>query len=179
MTVKRKILILSIFIALVGAFVYENNRGIEAEVLEVQPVTVTRTFKEEGKIIPAVEYYVHSLQAGEIVELNAEEGQEVKTGDILAVINSRELEFQLKQLQAELKSLRGEEAKAFQKPLDSEIKSQELLVQQVRNEVTTLENDFKRIEKLYSEGAVTLKNTRMPGICWRLRKSTSNGSRKL
>ncbi|ADL08596.1 efflux RND transporter periplasmic adaptor subunit [Thermosediminibacter oceani] len=157
-TVKRKILIVSIIlIALVGTFFYENNRGIDAEVLKVQPVTVTRTFKEEGQVIPAVEYSVHSLQAGEIVKLNVEEGQQVKAGDILALLNSKELEFQLKQLQAELKSLRGEEAKAFQKPLDSEIKSQELLVEQARHDLTILENDFKRMEKLYSEGAVTLK----------------------
>ncbi|MDN5332717.1 MAG: HlyD family secretion protein [Tepidanaerobacteraceae bacterium] len=155
---KRKIIIfLLIFIALLGIAFYKKGRVVDAEVLEIQRTTVSRTLKEEGKIIPKVEHSVHSIQAGEIIKLYVEEGQEVRAGEILAQLNSKELEFQLKQLQAQLKSLRGEEAKAFQKPLDSEIKSQELLVEQARHDLEILENDFERMEKLYSEGAVTLK----------------------
>ncbi|WP_148867347.1 efflux RND transporter periplasmic adaptor subunit [Thermosediminibacter litoriperuensis] len=155
---KIKMIIASIvFITIAGLVFYQNSRGLEAKVMEVQPATLTRTFKEEGKVIPAAEYSVYSLQAGEIVDLAVEEGQQVKAGDILAVLNSKELEFQLKQLQAQLKSLRGEEARAFQKPLESEIKSQELLVEQAQHDLKAFEEDFNRMEKLYSEGAVTLK----------------------
>ena len=86
-----------------------------------------------------------------------EEGERVKENDLLAVIDSTELEFQLRQLQAQLKSLRGEEADRFEKPLESSIKSQELMVEQAEHDLRAFEEDFERMEKLYKEGAITVK----------------------
>lgn len=155
---KTKILtVILICFVLVGAFLYVITRGLKAELLEIQPQTIANSFQEEGEIVPAVEHPVHSFLGGEIVKLEVEEGQRVKEGDLLAVIDSTELQFQLKQMQAELKSLLGEKTNVHQNTLESKIKSQELLVGQAEYDLKTLENDFKRIEKLYSEGAVSTK----------------------
>jgi multidrug resistance efflux pump len=74
----------------------------------------------------------------------------------LVEVDSKELKFQLKQLQAELKALKGEEALSFRKLLDSEVKAQELLVEQAKKDFEAQESEFKRTEELYSQGAVTL-----------------------
>ena len=136
---------------------YQNTKGLNANVMEVRPQAIASIFEEEGEIVPEVEYPIHSLLGGEIVQLQVEEGQRVREKDLLAVIDTMELQFQLRQLQAQLKSLRGEEADRYQEPSESRIKSQELLVEQAMNNLKALEEDFDRMEKLYNEGAVTAK----------------------
>lgn len=136
---------------------YQNTKGLNANVMEVRPQAIASIFEEEGEIVPEVEYPIHSLLGGEIVQLQVEEGQRVKEKDLLAVVDTTELQFQLRQLHAQLKSLRGEEADRYQEPSESRIKSQELLVEQAMNNLKALEEDFDRMEKLYNEGAVTAK----------------------
>ena len=109
-TVKGKIKIIGAIVAvslLILAVLYQSTKPISAELLEVKPQTIARTFAEEGKVIPADKAPVYSLVSGEILKLEVEEGQRVKENDLLAVIDSTELELQLKQMQAELVSLKG------------------------------------------------------------------------
>ncbi|MGI5857942.1 MAG: efflux RND transporter periplasmic adaptor subunit [Tepidanaerobacteraceae bacterium] len=155
---KMKIIgVILISMALMAALFYKNTKGLNAKLLEIQPQAIASSFEEEGEIVPAVEHPIYSLLSGEIVKLEVEEGERVKENDLLAVIDSTELEFQLRQLQAQLKSLRGEEADRFEKPLESSIKSQELMVEQAEHDLRAFEEDFERMEKLYKEGAITVK----------------------
>jgi HlyD family secretion protein len=158
--VKGKIKIIGAIVVgviLIAAILYQSTKPLYAELLEIQPQAIASTFTEEGKVVPADKYPVYSLLSGQIVKINVKEGQQVKQNDLLAVVDSTELEFQLQQMQAELVSLKGEEADRHQKPLESSIKSQELLVEKAKNDLNAIENDFKRIENLYNEGAVTAK----------------------
>ncbi|NLZ52761.1 MAG: efflux RND transporter periplasmic adaptor subunit [Thermoanaerobacteraceae bacterium] len=157
---KGKIKIIGVIIVsimLIIAILYQSTKPISAELLEIRPQAIASTFTEEGKVIPANNYPVYSLLSGQIVKLNVKEGQQVKQNVLLAVVDSTELELQLQQMQAELTSLKGEEADRHKKPLKSSIKSQELLVEKAQNDLNSIENDFKRIENLYNEGAVTAK----------------------
>ncbi|SHM28853.1 HlyD family secretion protein [Caldanaerovirga acetigignens] len=147
----------AILILILALVFYEKNRAIEVEIIEIQPVTLAKTIKEVGKIVPKVEYTIQSVVAGKIIRMYVEEGHEVKTGQVLAEVDSKELEFQLKQLQAELKVLKAQEALSFRKPLDSEVKTQELQVEEAKKDFEAQESEFKRIKELYSQGAVTLK----------------------
>jgi len=149
--------VIIIGIILVAAILYQSTKPLNAELLEIQPQSIASTFVEEGKIVPADKSPVYSLISGEIVKLNVEEGKQVSKNDLLAVVDSTELEFQLKQMEAELTSLKGEEADRYRKPLESSIKSQELLVEKAKLDLAAIEEDFKRIENLYQEGAVSAK----------------------
>lgn len=146
-------IITAVFIA--GFILYETNKGLEADLLEVKPSSIAKTFEEEGKVIAKVERTIYSMYGGEIVKIPVEEGQKVKKGDLLAVIDSKEFGFQLEQLKAQLKSIQGEEYSTYQEPYESKIKSQQLLVEQAERDLETAEINFERIEKLYSEGAVS------------------------
>jgi len=158
--VKGKIKVMGVIaagLALILSILYQAAKPLNAELLEVKPQTIANTFVEEGKAVPADIFPVYSLVGGELVKLQVEEGQQVSKDDLLAVVDSTELEFQLRQLQAELLSLKGEEAERHREPLQSSIKSQELLVERARLDLKAIENDFKRIENLYLEGAVSQK----------------------
>ncbi|KUO51121.1 MAG: hypothetical protein APF76_16645 [Desulfitibacter sp. BRH_c19] len=157
---KKWKIILGVLVAIIiiGFMVYENTKGLEATVLEVQPNTIATTFKEEGRVVPEVEQPIYSIYGGEIIEVAVQEGQEVKAGDLLAVTNSKELDYQLQQLYAQLKSVEGERTGTFQEPHESQITSQELLVEQAQRDLEAYKINFERIEQLYEAGAVTAKD---------------------
>jgi HlyD family secretion protein len=154
---KKKFIIGGILlaIALVAAGAYYTTAGLAVEVLEVQPGTIANRIDEEGKIVPEVEYALHAPFGGEILELRVREGQTVQKDELLAVIDVAELEFQLRQLEAQLKALQGEEAQAYQDPPEAQINSQELLVEQARADYNMAEKELDRIQQLYEEGAAT------------------------
>ncbi len=157
---KKWKIILGVLVAIIiiGFMVYESTKGLEANVLEVQPNTIASTFKEEGRVVSEIEQPIYALYSGEVVELVVEEGQEVKAGELLAVINAKELEFQLQQLYAQLKSVQGERTGSFYEPYESQVKSQELLVEQAERDLAAYKINFDRIEQLYEAGAVTKKD---------------------
>ncbi|MBS4026363.1 MAG: efflux RND transporter periplasmic adaptor subunit [Clostridia bacterium] len=145
-------------IAVLGFIFFENTKAMEASMLEAQPRTIATAFKEEGKVVPEVEHHVYSLYNGVIIDLAVEEGQQVNKGQLLAVLDSKELDFQIRQLQAQLTSLRGEQEKAHQEPYQALIRSQELQVEQAQQNLATFETNLGRIEQLYHAGAATKKD---------------------
>lgn len=155
---KKKFLLGGILLAvalLAMAGIYSLNSGPAVEVLEVQPGTIANRFNEEGNLVPEVEYSLHAPFSGEILELAVKEGQNVQAGELLAVIDTAELEYQLEQSRAQLKALQGEEGLAYQGPPEAQIKTQELLVEQARADFDLAEKELDRIKQLYEEGAVT------------------------
>ncbi len=138
-----------------GVIIFQSAKGLEISVKKVKPQTIAKTFEEEGKMVSEIERPIYSLYAGKVIDVLVEEGQEVKKGDLLLVIDSNNLKFQLEQLKAQLKSVQGEEKKVFQEPYESEVKSHELRVEQAKRDYSKAKNDFERIEKLYKEDAVT------------------------
>lgn len=144
--------------AAVLAGVYSTSAGIKVEVLEVQPGTIANQIEEEGKIVPQVKHSLHAPFTGEILELTAREGQTIQKGDLLAVMVATKLDYQLRQMTAELKALQGEEAQTYQDPPEAQISSQELLVEQARLDCVAAEKEWDRMRQLYDEGAVTAQD---------------------
>ena len=83
------------------------------------------------------------------------DGQEVKEGDLLLLLDESELHLQLQQLQSELKALAGEEKKSFREPYETQVKTQELQLEQARRDLTSAETNLEKMKKLYEEGALT------------------------
>lgn len=159
MKLKWKI-VFSAMLALgvLGYMVFNNYKGIEAPVQEVQPGSIAATFKEEGVVVAGSEQNVIALYSGEILEVAVSEGQNVRAGDLLALINTKEIDYQLQQLNAQLKSVRGQLSGAYQKPYGSEIASQKLLVEGAQKDLAAYRTNLNRIEALYSGGAVSEKD---------------------
>ncbi|MDW7673209.1 MAG: biotin/lipoyl-binding protein, partial [Bacillota bacterium] len=146
-----------IVIAIAGAYWFQTNQGITVNYLEVRPGYIATTFKEEGTVIPKMQQPVYAGYNGRIVSLRTEDGKFVSKGQVLAVLDSQELDFQLRQLQAQLISIRGEEARSYQEPFQASIRSQELLVQQAQQNLDESEANLTRIESLLNAGIATKK----------------------
>lgn len=169
-------------IAVVGYFIHALMQPLEVESVAVQPQTVSQTFKEEGIVTSATVRPVYSLINGNILGLAVKEGQQVKKGDLLAEIESKDLEYQLQQLQAQKKSLLGQEKKneqdirqqlgqlkgqlesiqgqekqAHKDPYAAQIKLQQLVAEDTQRRLDTSKEDYGRIKALYESGAVSKK----------------------
>ena len=147
--------LIGILLAVFG--LYQATAGLKADVFEVRRGNLTTLQQEEGKIVPAKEFTIANSYGGEITELTVKEGQFVQKGDLLALLNTKELEFQLQQIQAQLKALKGEQGISHQDPLPSQVRSQELMVEKAKQDLKLAEEDLSRANILYEDGAVTPK----------------------
>lgn len=159
MKTKWKIVIgILVGLAAVSFFLFNQLRPLEAETAEVQLRDISRFFTEEGKVVPKTEQTVYSLYGGEIKDVHVKEGQTVSRGDLLVELDSSELDFQLRQLQAQLRSVQGEEAGTTSQPYEASVKSQELQITLAELSLQAALNNFSRIETLYQAGAVSEKD---------------------
>ncbi len=155
---RRKILFGAAAVALAAVvFLGEALKPLEAELLRVEKRSIARTLQEEGFVVPAAEHPVFSVYGGRIVDLRVEEGDVVEKGEVLAVFDARDLHFQLAQLQAQLESIKGDEARMHQEPYRSQLRQQELLVEKARLDLEAARTNFARIEALYKSGAISTK----------------------
>lgn len=80
------LLIIIVMISLKKAGVIGKEEGIKVSIEKVAKRTIIETVNVSGKVYPEVEVKVSPDISGEIVELNVEEGDSVKRGQVLARI---------------------------------------------------------------------------------------------
>jgi len=144
-------------LVILGVFLTRVNTALEADVLRVEPRSVAKTFEEKGEVAAQVHYPAAPLVSGKIINLPVQEGDRVKKGDILAEIDAQELQYQLAQAEAELKSTRGEEIQTREQPYGASVNSQKLVVEQAERDVEMAQTDLARSEVLYQSGIITKK----------------------
>ena len=141
--------------AIIGAIVFEALKPLQTDLLKIEKRAIADTFKEEGTVTAEVHRPVYPSHSGKVTEVPVEEGDAVKEGQVLVVLDTQDLSFQLGQLQGQLKSIKGEEQKSFREPYSSQLKQQELLVEQAERDLQTAQTNFERIKQLFDSGAVS------------------------
>jgi len=165
-----------------GSLIYSSVKALDVDLLEVQPQTVSQTWKEEGIVTTAAERPIHSLIHGQISGLFVKEGQRVQRGDLLVAIDSKDLEFQLDQLKAQkkgllgqermtdqdmqkqlgqlqgqLESIEGQEKQAAKSPYQAEIKRQQLVIEETGRQLVNSKEEYRQMKVLYESGAISKK----------------------
>lgn len=142
---KKKLLIAGI-IVLIGVAVFlisrfggKQEQGVLTVSGNVEVTEVNMGFKTSGRV----------------VELLVEEGQKVKKGDKLAILDSAEIESQVAQHRAYLNETitRLQELKAGSRP--QEIEQATANVKYAEAELIKAKKDYERAEVLYKNGAIS------------------------
>lgn len=155
MKTKWKIVIgILVAVAAVGVVLYNQFRPLAAETAVVQRQDLSRSFTEEGRVVPRTEQGVYSLYGGEVRQVAVNEGQQVNQGDLLVELNVSELSFQREQVAAQLRSVQGEEAGIRSAPFESSVKSQELQITLAEQALQSAADHYQRMEALHGAGAV-------------------------
>lgn len=101
------------------------------------------------------EYRVSSKIPGRILRLMAEEGQRVKAGDTLAILEAPEVEAKLQQAEAAEQAADAVSRKAQKGARDEQVRAAYEMWQKAKAGAEVMEKSYKRIRHLYDEGVTT------------------------
>ena len=99
---KRKLfwLVLIVIIIIIIALISRGEEKVEYVTAKVEKGTLTQTVSETGAIQAASEIDLNFKGTGTITEINVTEGDEVKSGDVLARLDAGPFEIQVRQARA-------------------------------------------------------------------------------
>lgn len=142
-------------IALSAVYVYNAARPLQVELLVVQPRDIEKKFVETGTLSAVWEKDLFSAAAGRVTLLTVKEGDTVAAGEILVRLDTREIEYQIAQLQGQLHSILGQEKQAFSGPRAAQVAQQQLAVKQAEQQLNSAREEYGRTETLFAAGAVS------------------------
>ena len=116
--------------------------NVNAQIIKAQ--SLTDEIQISGNLIPDEETNLSFETSGKIVEINFEEGREVKKGQLLAKVNDRSLQAQLLKLESQLK-LAEDRVYRQSALLKKDAVSQEAL-EKVETELATLNADIELVK---------------------------------
>lgn len=106
---KKKLLLGTaiIAVAMLAAAIYYKNIA-EVEAIKVQTGTITQTVEETGYIRSSNGFDIQAPSGGRIISLQVQNGQMVKAGQVMAVMQNLDLEGQLAAINASAAGARSE-----------------------------------------------------------------------
>ncbi len=105
--------------------------------------------------VEVAEYRVSGKVPGRILEFKVEEGQKVKKGDTLVILEAPEVKAKLEQAQAAMRMARAQNSKAMKGVREEKKQAAYELWQKAKVGVTITEKSYKRVKSLYEQGVMT------------------------
>lgn len=153
---KKKIIIAIIVLSTLAAGVFfKGSSPVEYEGYTVSLGDVIDYFEEDGIIKYASETNIVSLATGKVNSVYFEEGQSVKEGDVLLDIDSSDIEFQIKSLEENIKSMEYQYKDALNPVDKAEIEKLETVLSQAKNNMEITKKEFERSSTLFEQGAIS------------------------
>ncbi len=142
-------------VVLAGAFAYSATRPLQAELLEMKSRTIEKKFTESGTVSAAWQRDYFSLSGGKVLTVNIEEGDTVVAGEPLLALDTRDISYQIAQLEGQLVSLRGQERQALSGPRETGEDQQQLAIENLRIQLEVAQEEYERMAILYQADAVS------------------------
>jgi len=160
---KKKWLVSAVMIGLLATSACSEKEQAQAPATEVKQV-VMETVKQEqatfvseltGTLQPLEEAVVSFEVGGRVVELNRNEGDSVKAGDVLARVNAQDYSLQVASSNAVVQQTAAALSKVNNGAREQEVTQARLAIEKATAAYRKVQDDFKRIEKLYEEKAIS------------------------
>lgn len=101
------------------------------------------------------EYRVSSKVPGRILEIRVKEGDFVKVGDTLAILDAPEVRAKMEQAQSAENAAAALELKAQNGAREEQVRGAFQLLQQAKAGLEIAEKSYNRVQRLYDEGVMT------------------------
>ena len=124
-------------VAIIGFFIFDRDREVIQGQVEVK------------------EYRVSSKVPGRILELRVEEGDFVKAGDTLAILDAPEVRAKMMQAQGAEQGATALEDMARHGARKEQVQGAYQLWQQAKAGLEIAEKSYKRVQRLYDEGVMS------------------------
>ena len=130
-----------------------------AAIIAVVVIVGLFSFPREKDVIQGqvevTEYRVSSKVAGRIVELRVKEGDFVRVGDTLAILDVPEVQAKMQQAQSAEEAAAALEQKAMNGTRQEQIRSAHSVLQQAQAGFDIAEKSYRRIQHLFDEGVMS------------------------
>ncbi|MFZ5639379.1 MAG: efflux RND transporter periplasmic adaptor subunit [Bacillota bacterium] len=131
-------------------------KKVEVDLAPVKKDDVVATVTEKGRIVSSNAKDIYSEVQGRVKKVNVDTGDTVKQGTVLAELDVADIDQQIARLEGELMAVRGSEEAAQLQGAGSQVKQQQLAVDQARVIFNQANSAYTRTLQLYNEGAATL-----------------------
>ena len=105
--------------------------------------------------VEVTEYRVSSKVPGRILEIRVKEGDYVKVGDTLAILDAPEVRAKMEQAQSAQNAAAALELKAQNGAREEQIRGAYNLLQQAKAGLEIAEKSYQRIQRLFDEGVIS------------------------
>ena len=127
--------------------------------------------------IEAAESDVSAKIAGRVASLNVEEWQQVRRGQVLATLDSPEIEAKLRQAKAAEQAADARKEMADKGAREEEIRQAYHALERAETGASFAEKTFRRIERLFAEGVVPAQRRDEAETQWLSAKSQADAAR--
>lgn len=131
----------------------DDNSSTPIPQLPVEHRTITAEGKLEAR--PGAEMNVGTAMTARIERFLVYEGDTVDQGQVIAILDSKDLAAQLRQAEAQLSVAQAKRKEIAAGARVEEIKQAQAILQRTQAERSLAENEFSRISKLYSKNFVS------------------------
>lgn len=171
---KRTLFVVFLFIVIIGFLAFriintlkerQQEEAQKSQVIEEIVIPVRTALVEKGevnsflKVTGVVEanetVRVTSEIMGQAKEIKVKDSEEIKKGDVLIVLGNEQIKIQVAQAQATLDSIQASSDKIKSGARPQEIKQAESAVLQAKINRDGAEENYLRMEKLFSEKAIS------------------------
>ena len=148
------ILIVFTVIFLIAYGAYEYMKPISVQIYNVSKGNIYVKVTETGNVKPINKSDVYPYLSGRINVLKIEEGQTVKKGDLLAILDTKQLELQKETILAQKQNAISLKSKALSE-IQQGIEQQTIVVNEAYRQYQKAQTDYDRIKALYDTNSVS------------------------
>ncbi|NGQ96201.1 efflux RND transporter periplasmic adaptor subunit [Brevibacillus sp. SYP-B805] len=160
---KKKWLYLALIAGLLTTTACSGKDASQAEARETKTVEVTSVKREKavriselsGTLLPAEEALVSFEVGGRIVQLNKNEGDPVKAGEVIARIDASDYALQVERANAVVEQTGASLAKTNKGARQQELIQAKAMLDKAKIAYQKAAEDFKKYDKLYQEKAIS------------------------
>ena len=142
-----------VFLIIVGIiaggwyFLYGRGPQVEYDTVAVERGTIERTVEVTGEVKPSGRFQLSFEQGGVIKDVFVAVGDEIEEGDLLAELNDKDLQFAMRQAEANLASAQAKLDQSIAGETNQAIRIAEAAVVQAEANLKKAETDYTNIQK--------------------------------
>lgn len=144
-----------VVVAALSGVIYNYYKGTEVEVYKVKKRLYSQSFKEVGQVVPSKETSISSVRDGKIISLKVQEGQSIKSGDLILRLENKEIDYKIKDLEFQLKGIYAQKLQSNSKSNEAQVDGYKLQIKNLKSQLEAAKRDLSRVTILYKDGIVS------------------------
>jgi RND family efflux transporter MFP subunit len=153
-----------------------EEKAIPVEVAPVRQGTIDKEIKFTGSVAANPEVQVYPKITATIEEMKVDSGDSIKKGDVIAVLESEELQAQVTQAEAALEVVQAQWTQMEVGARPEELAQAEDLVAKARANLKDAESNYGRMKALYQQGSIARRQFEGAELAYTVAKAELNSA---